>query len=81
MPTQITEDMALTATGPAPRGRPRQAQGSAMPGVLATLRTWVERSAQRRALRELAREGRLLRDMGLTREQALREAAKPFWRR
>ena len=25
------------------------------------------------------RRGRLLRDVGLTREQALREAAKPFW--
>jgi uncharacterized protein YjiS (DUF1127 family) len=39
------------------------------------------RSGQRKALRELAQEGRLLSDIGLTREQALREAAKPFWRR
>lgn len=32
----------------------------------------------RRELREL--DERLLRDVGLSREQALREADKPFWR-
>jgi uncharacterized protein YjiS (DUF1127 family) len=41
---------------------------------------WIVRSGQRRALRELAQEKRLLADIGLTREQALDEAAKPFWR-
>jgi uncharacterized protein YjiS (DUF1127 family) len=46
-----------------------------------TLATWMMRSAQRRALRELSQEGRLLADIGLTREQALAEAVKPFWRR
>jgi uncharacterized protein YjiS (DUF1127 family) len=40
----------------------------------------VVRSAQRRALRDLAQEGRLLSDIGITREQALSEATKPFWR-
>ncbi|HZT48018.1 MAG TPA: hypothetical protein VFA64_08580 [Hyphomicrobiaceae bacterium] len=45
-----------------------------------TLRLWLLRSTQRRALRELAEEGHLLADIGLTRAQALREAAKPFWR-
>ena len=44
------------------------------------LATWMMRNAQRRALRELSQEGRLLADIGLTREQALREASKPFWR-
>jgi uncharacterized protein YjiS (DUF1127 family) len=48
--------------------------------LLHTLATWTVRSGQRKALRELAEEDRLLRDIGLTREQALREAAKPFWR-
>jgi uncharacterized protein YjiS (DUF1127 family) len=43
--------------------------------------TWMMRNAQRRALRELSQEGRLLADIGLTHEQALREASKPFWRR
>ena len=48
---------------------------------LNTVATWIVRIGQRRALRELAEQGRLLSDVGLTREQALREAAKPFWRR
>jgi uncharacterized protein YjiS (DUF1127 family) len=42
--------------------------------------TWIVRSDQRRALRELAQEGRLLSDVGLTRVQALLESGKPFWR-
>ena len=42
---------------------------------------WARRRGQRRALAELARLPQLLDDIGLTRAQALREAAKPFWRR
>jgi uncharacterized protein YjiS (DUF1127 family) len=42
--------------------------------------SWIDRSLQRIALREIADDPHLLRDVGLTREQALREAAKPFWR-
>jgi uncharacterized protein YjiS (DUF1127 family) len=38
----------------------------------------MERSQQRRALAEL--DDRLLRDIGLTREDALQECANPFWR-
>jgi uncharacterized protein YjiS (DUF1127 family) len=41
---------------------------------------WPERQRQREALRELADDKHLLDDLGLTREQALDEAAKPFWR-
>ena len=41
------------------------------------IRMWFERSRQRRALAEL--DDRLLRDIGITRAQAGREAAKPFW--
>ena len=45
-----------------------------------TLSIWFARSVQRRGLRELARDVRLLSDIGLDRQEALREAAKPFWR-
>jgi uncharacterized protein YjiS (DUF1127 family) len=45
------------------------------------IRCWAERRGQRRALAELARMSHLLDDIGLTRAQALREAAKPFWQR
>jgi uncharacterized protein YjiS (DUF1127 family) len=39
---------------------------------------WMERSRQRRALAEL--DDRLLRDVGLTRDDARRECANPFWK-
>jgi uncharacterized protein YjiS (DUF1127 family) len=40
----------------------------------------TERRRQREALRKLADDKHLLDDLGLTREQALDEAAKRFWR-
>lgn len=40
------------------------------------IKTWLERSRQRRALAEL--DDRMLCDIGVTRSQA-REASKPFW--
>lgn len=46
--------------------------------VLGALLFWMERSRQRRALAEL--DVRLLRDIGLTREEALQECANPFWK-
>ena len=48
--------------------------------ALSTLGIWFARSVQRRALQELVRDVRLLNDIGLDRQEALREAAKPFWR-
>jgi uncharacterized protein YjiS (DUF1127 family) len=39
---------------------------------------WMERSRQRRALAEL--DDYLLRDIGLTRDEAQRECANPFWK-
>jgi uncharacterized protein YjiS (DUF1127 family) len=41
---------------------------------------WLDRPLQRIALREIADDPHLLSDLGLSREQALREAARPFWR-
>jgi uncharacterized protein YjiS (DUF1127 family) len=42
--------------------------------------SWAARRRQRRTLRDLADDKHLLDDLGLTREQAMDEAAKPFWR-
>jgi len=47
--------------------------------VLARLAAWAQRHRQRRALARLDPD--LLRDVGLTRTDALRESGKPFWRR
>jgi len=40
---------------------------------------WSERNRQRAALRDLADDQHLLNDLGLTRQQALDEANRPFW--
>jgi uncharacterized protein YjiS (DUF1127 family) len=45
----------------------------------AWLGVWA-RQRQRAALRELADDPHRLNDLGLTRQQALEEADKPFWR-
>ncbi|THF64913.1 DUF1127 domain-containing protein [Pseudothauera nasutitermitis] len=71
-----------------PLARPAQSQPPAAAGRLASvfsarlgalLGTWSARTRQRRELAAL--DDRLLRDVGLSRETALREAEKPFWRR
>jgi uncharacterized protein YjiS (DUF1127 family) len=53
-----------------------------LPPILAslieTIAVWIMRRRQRQALSEL--DEHLLNDVGLSREQARREAAKPFWK-
>ena len=39
---------------------------------------WIERTRQRQALAGL--DDHMLRDIGITRVEAVREAEKPFWR-
>ena len=49
--------------------------------VATTIRLWIARSRQRRHLGELAAwDDHILKDIGVSRDDALREAAKPFWR-
>ena len=48
---------------------------------LQELERWIERSRQRVALRELAADDEhLLADIGKSKAEAMREAAKPFWK-
>ena len=46
--------------------------------LLEVIEGWAERRRQRRALLQLS--DALLKDIGLARSQAEREAHKPFWR-
>ena len=49
------------------------------PGAMlwAVLKSWRQRACQRHQLAEL--DDRQLADIGVSRTQALRESAKPFW--
>ena len=55
---------------------------SAVGRISRTIARWIARSRQRRALREIAErsDDHLLKDIGVSREEAFREADKPFWR-
>jgi uncharacterized protein YjiS (DUF1127 family) len=48
-----------------------------------TVARWIARSRQRSALRGMAEANdfHLLNDIGISREEAFREAKKPFWRK
>jgi uncharacterized protein YjiS (DUF1127 family) len=53
-------------------------KGRRIPGLLALIGEWLRRIESRRELAGLC--DRALRDIGLTRVDAMREATKPFWR-
>ena len=49
-------------------------------GLSATICRWIARGRERRALAEMAElNAHLLKDIGLSKNEALREAAKWFW--
>ena len=54
---------------------------SAVGRISRTIARWIARSRQRRALREIAErtDDYLLKDIGVSRAEAFREADKPFW--
>jgi uncharacterized protein YjiS (DUF1127 family) len=56
---------------------PRRFTGGELNVWAGIIRTWLQRSRQRRALAEL--DDRMLRDIGVTRSRARREVEKPFW--
>ena len=81
MPISLTHTSAPKAMAPSGQGVASARRLSMAAAILPTLRFWSARSRQRNALRDVAQEDHLLNDIGLTRAQALGEAAKPFWRR
>jgi uncharacterized protein YjiS (DUF1127 family) len=77
---RVLQGSALAGRSPRNAALPEM-RTSALSACVGIVETWITRSDQRRALRELAEEGRMLNDVGLTRQQTLSEAGKPFWRR
>lgn len=59
-------------------GRVRESRADAFKRFWRTVALWHERARQRRALAELPSE--LLKDIGVSRADAAREAGKPFWK-
>ena len=55
---------------------------SAVSRISRVIARWIARSRERWALREIAEANdiHLLKDIGVSREEAFREAEKPFWR-
>lgn len=64
-----------------PRSEPVRAldvtRRSDIPAILRIFRTWCQKWQQRQDLKNL--NDHLLRDIGITKEQARRESARPFW--
>jgi uncharacterized protein YjiS (DUF1127 family) len=60
--------------------RPKDRREALPPLVegLVLIARWIERARQRRALGGL--DDHMLRDIGITRVEATREAGKPFWK-
>lgn len=60
--------------------RRQQVLGELIGGALGTLWLWAFRWRSRQALADIIEDRHLLADIGMTKEQALLESAKPFWR-
>jgi uncharacterized protein YjiS (DUF1127 family) len=76
----MSTQSARTSAAGARYGGPQEYH-STPSSPLNMLGIWLTRSSQRRALQELVQDRHLMSDIGLDPEQALHEAAKPFWRR
>jgi uncharacterized protein YjiS (DUF1127 family) len=81
----IPSARTLLARGIAPSffSHSKTLAGRLVAGARSTVGRWFAHSRQRRALREIAERNNfhMLKDIGVTQEEALREADKPFWRR
>jgi uncharacterized protein YjiS (DUF1127 family) len=83
MSTQIASRLSLRDIAPSALSHSKARFSRLVAGTCSTVGRWVARFRQRRALREIAEPNdfHLLKDIGVSQEEAFREADKPFWRR
>jgi uncharacterized protein YjiS (DUF1127 family) len=81
MSTSITRRLFLRDMPPDAPAHSKARMNGLIAGTRSTVGRWFARSSQRRALREIAERNdfHLLKDIGVSREEAFREANKPFW--
>lgn len=70
--------VTLPLAGSRPHGSLRSSVRGAGLRVVEAFLAWHERARQRRALLQLS--DHMLRDIGISRAEAVGEAGKPFWR-
>ena len=73
-----TLDLLLPQTHSVSRPMDRRESLPPLVEGLMLIARWIERARQRRALDGL--DDHMLRDIGITRVEATREAGKPFWK-
>lgn len=71
---QVADLRSVSVFVPMPR---RAAMAAPRPSLLQRILTWHRVATERRRLLEL--DERTLRDIGLTPDDAVREASRPFW--
>ena len=82
MSTLIAHWLSFRDVAPSALSRSKARISGFIAGTRSTVGRWFARSRQRRALREIAERNdfHLLKDIGVSQEEALREAEKAFWR-
>jgi uncharacterized protein YjiS (DUF1127 family) len=70
--------LAATAAVPLVGSRPQASLARALARMAEAAFAWHERARQRHALMQLS--DHMLRDIGISRAEAVGEAGKPFWR-
>jgi uncharacterized protein YjiS (DUF1127 family) len=83
MSNPVALRLSSSDAAPSARSRPKARLNGRIAGARLTVARWFARSRQRRTLREIAERNdfHLLKDIGVSQAEALREADKPFWRR
>ena len=83
MSTPIAHRLSFRDAAPSALSRSKVRIRGFIAGTRSTVGRWFARSRQRRALQEIAERNdfHLLKDIGVSQQEALREADKPFWRR